>query len=360
MIAPIVSAFLRPARVSRLPWPRPGPGGVDPWRGPGLGYGGVDDRTDRNGAGARHAQSSERHVTDDVDLARKAAAGDAGARAAVSAIAHPIVSHQTNAFCKRFCGDNRHQYACTLFTTWGLKEGGAPMCEWGNGSYAWMLDDLTGSPRLGRFEGRDGATLSSYLFTIANSRPFYERWKDWRFGRRTRVPAYVQALDPAAGLLFLMLRDGHELPAIAQAVGISEARAEVLAARIIEALMERKRLYLLVKNREQSLTGVGAGSDDDEAAGAQGDLPSFDPDPEADERLRMLGAGWAQLEPLEQYVLEAMLVDGLAANEVLAALQRMGISVREGVAPEDMDPQQVFHFRRKALKKLARLSGLLE
>lgn len=359
MMIPIDVAFFRPAPASRPPWFRWGPGAAGRLRGPGYGCGGVDDRIDGNGPAARPARSRERLVTDDVELARKAAAGDAAARGAVSDIAHPIVGHQTNVFCRRFCGDNHHQYACTLFKTWGRREGSAPLCEWGNGSYAWMLDDLTGATRLNRFEGRDGATLASYLFTIANSRPFYERWKDWRFGRRTRVPAYIQSLDPDAGRMFLMIRDGHDLPAVAQALHLPEARVENLAARIVEALMARRRLHLLVKDREESLTGMGAGPDDDEAADAQGDLPSHDSDPEAGEHLRMLAAGWARLEPLEQYVLEAMLVDGLAANEVLAALQRLGVSLREGVAPEDMNQQQVFHFRRKALKKLTRLSGLL-
>jgi hypothetical protein len=50
-----------------------------------------------------------------------------------------------------------------------------------------------------------------------------------------------------------------------------------------------------------------------------------------------------------------MLIDELDANEVLAALIKLDISLAEGVPAEQSNRQQLYYFRRKALAKLAQL-----
>jgi hypothetical protein len=54
-------------------------------------------------------------------------------------------------------------------------------------------------------------------------------------------------------------------------------------------------------------------------------------------------------------VLEAMLIDGEDAEQVLAVLRRVGVSVKKGVRPEDLNRQQLYYFRRKAFSKLSDL-----
>ena len=60
---------------------------------------------------------------------------------------------------------------------------------------------------------------------------------------------------------------------------------------------------------------------------------------------------------LEQFVIEALVIEQQDANAVLAALAKLGVSIKPGVAAQDTDRQQLYYFRRKTLAKIA---GLLE
>jgi hypothetical protein len=293
----------------------------------------------------------------DIELAEGAARGDPELRKAMSALAHPMVLKQTGVFCKRFCHSNHFHYSCTLFSAWGRTTAEVPLCEWGNGSYAWMLDDLTKSERLLRFEGRSGSSLKHYLSTIINSQPFYERWKNWRFNRRVRVPVYIQRLGQNAVRLFFELSNGDTLANIAQRIGLDLLSTQRLAKEIIAELARRNKLYLLDPPKTASLTGYHGMEDGDEDALIEADIPDSSLDPEKLHENRKLAAGWEALTPVEQFVLESLVVDELDANEVLEALNKMNISIKEGVPPSQTDRQQLYYFRRKALAKLADNAG---
>jgi hypothetical protein len=306
-------------------------------------------------AAARHPAPAANHGQ--VTLARQAAGGDADARRAINELVDPIIAYQTRRFCRRFCHGNRYRYRCTLEAAPPLRTpADALLCEFGNASYAWMLDDLTHSGRLMRFEGRQGARLYDYLFRIANSLPFYERWKDWRFGRSAYVPTYIRDLNPAAGRVFLQLRAGGSIPAIAQKLHLDEAQAETLGQAIITLLTQKNRLFLLDPPRTVSLSEPQLGDHwNDETAGAERELPFFDESPEEREAKQRLQKAWGQLTTVEQFVLEAMVIDGEEAGDVLQALRKLDIPIKKGVAAKDSDRQQLYYFRRKAFDKLRRL-----
>jgi len=295
---------------------------------------------------------SQESTDKDLALARCAADGDAESRREVTRLVDPIVRARTEQFCKRFCRENRHRYICTLVKPWGSAPADAPLCEWGNASYAWMLDDLSKSQRLRRFEARDGASLRDYLHLIANSLPFYERWKNWRFGRRVHVPTYIAEMTPLAGRVFLALRSGDNVPLIAQQLGCAEAQIDALSQRIVIELTRRGRLYLLDPPRTESLANVAS---DDANTTLERDIPVRDPEPELVEDTAALRDAWQQLSPVEQFVLEAMLIEERDANDVLQALAHLDIRIVEDTPPQAIDRQQLYYFRRKSLAKLARL-----
>ncbi|MDH3712769.1 MAG: hypothetical protein OET44_02850 [Gammaproteobacteria bacterium] len=294
-----------------------------------------------------------REIADnDLALARRAADGDAESRSEVTRLIDPIVQARTAQFCKRFCRENRFRYVCTLADPWGSAPGDAPLCEWGNASYAWMLDDLSRPQRLQRFAARDGAGLRDYLYSIANSLPFYERWKNWRFGRRVHVPTYIAEMEPLAGRVFLALRSGDSAPLIAQQVGCAEAKIDDLSQRIIIELTRRGRLHLLDPPRAESLAD---GPRDDDNGAQDRDIPVYDPAPEDVEDRAALRAAWQQLTAVEQFVVEAMLIEERDASDVLKALVQLDIRIADDVAPQATDRQQLYYFRRKTVAKLARL-----
>jgi hypothetical protein len=217
-----------------------------------------------------------------------------------------------------------------------------------------MLDDLTNANRLRQYEGKHGARLNDYIYRIANSLPFYERWKDWRFGRKVHVPTYIQDLGPDAGKVFLGLRSQEAIANIAQRLGKSQADTEDLCQRIIIILTKRNRLHLLDPPNTVSLSTLNQ-NEEESGGGGEADVPYFDLAPEQQETHAKLWQVWKKLTAVEQFVLEAMLIDELDANDVLAALIKLDISLTDGVPAEQTNRQQLYYFRRKTLAKLAQL-----
>ncbi len=293
---------------------------------------------------------------DDLSLVKRAVFGDAVAREAIANLTYPLIQAQTKIFCKRFCHEHYYQAQCTLFPEWAYKATNAPLCDWGNHSYAWMLEDLCSPSRLSRYSGDGGARLTTYLFAIVNSLPFYERWKNWRFGRRIRVPSFIQAIAPVAEKCFFWLLDGDSPETIAQKAGIAIGKIEEILERIIEELTIRGKLHLLNKETRISLTSIDTEEGEDEYT--QEDIPDHSWDPAKEQLRDKVSRGWEQLTPVEQFVLEAMVIEERDAVDVLNALKQTCISIKENVPPERLDRQQLYYFKRVALAKLAQMSGV--
>jgi len=289
----------------------------------------------------------------DKNLINTALSGDSQAKKQIAGLADPVINKQTKIFCRRFCKENRVISNCTLFPQWQHSEKTTPLCEWGNGSYAWMLEDLTKPERLSKYEGRGDARLIDYWHVISTSLPFYERWKDWRFGRRERAPTYIAALDPQAHRVFLLLRYQYEIADIAQRLKRSEEEIQTLTQAIVAELMQRNKLHLLDPPKNVSLSDLDTNDDDDQSSEA--DIEVWDVAPEQQEAIDLMKTAWKELDPAQQFVLQAMLVDEMDAKEVLAALIEADIRILPDVAPEDLNRQQLYHVRRRAVAQLAGL-----
>jgi len=302
----------------------------------------------------KHQPKDYQTAVDYVALAKSAAAGDRSARQQVNDLAHPMVSYQTDRFCKRFCAENKYLYRCTLEIPCGNAPSGALLCEWGNASYTWMLNELTHEQRLLQYEAKNDARLQDYMYHIANSLPFYERWKDWRFGRRVRVPDYIKEIDPDANRVFLAMRSGDNSELIAQKCNISPDHAETIGQKIVITLTKRHRLHLLNPEKEQSLSQNHSQSHEfSEEPSNDMEIAVYDPDPGQTQRAEQLHLAWQKLSIVEQFVIEAMVIDEQDANDVLQALIKLNIQINDKVAAEDTDRQQLYYFRRKTLAKLA-------
>ena len=295
----------------------------------------------------------DKTVKDDLSLARRAAQGSHEDQQAVYALLQPVIHFQTNRFCRRFCAENRHLYRCSLTQPISTARADAAMCEWGNASYGWMLDDLCKPDRLQNYEARNAAGLFDYLYCIANSLPFYERWKDWRFGRKQRVPGYIQSIGEQAGKVFYALRSQQDLQGIAEQLKMSRKELDGIVQQIVSALTKRHKLYLLDPPLMTSLTRVA--EDDPHTSAHQSDVAVFDELPEHRQQRELIQEAWHQLSVVEQFVLEAMVIDEQDAGEVLQALALLDISIKPGVPALESSRQQLYYFRRKALARLAEL-----
>jgi hypothetical protein len=285
-----------------------------------------------------------------IELARAAARGEVQARQQVNQMIHPVIDYHTSVFCKRFCEQKRFQYRCTLSKPWGALSREAALCEWGNASYGWMLNDLTSSSRLNKFGAREGASLFDYLYRIANSLPFYERWKDWRFGRSIHVPTYVVAIDEHAKSVFYALHSGLSPQLIAQQLKIGLPDVERIIRQIVVELTRHHRLYLLDPPKIQSLTMTAEHDEQDSAM--QMDVAVIDEDYLHQDQQQHINRAWKSLDTIEQFVLEALVINEQDAKQVLKALSKLDIVIKKGVRPEHTSIQQLYYFKRKSLSKL--------
>ena len=153
----------------------------------------------------------------DLALVSKTIGGDVDSRNEVTQIVHPIICYQSSRFCKQYCFSHKNEFVCSLVEyAYPRNPTAIDLCEWGNGSYAWMLEDLTNNDRLTSFEARNDATLRTFFLHIANSPWFKERWKDWRLGGRAHVPVSIQRLSDIASRVFWGLYNNESLENIAQ------------------------------------------------------------------------------------------------------------------------------------------------
>jgi hypothetical protein len=280
------------------------------------------------------------------DLIARVLSGDAAARRELTHQTDPLVQFQTDRFCRRYCQYNKYSSQCTLTPPEGPKADDAPLCDWANASYSWMLNDLTSKQRLQTFEGKADTPFLHYIRVVVNSLPFYERWKDWRFGRRVYVPEFITELDPQAKKVFLYLRSGEQPELIAAKLSLPETAVKELAEKIIVTLVARKKLHLLNPPLTQNFSEISP--EEDHAFEVEDDQPNQEQWLASVE----MQQAFAQLDVVEQYVLEAMVIEEQEADDVLDALARLNISLKKGVSPANTNKQQLYYFKRKSLSKL--------
>ena len=302
---------------------------------------------------SQSASPSKRNK-ENIQLAQDAAENAVAARKKVNDLIAPIIHYQTNRFCKRFCKENRSRFKCTLKSPTGSPPADATLCEWGNGSYAWMLNDLSSANRLKKFQANNNATLFDYCYVIANSLPFYERWKDWRFGRKVYIPTYIQALGKNAVTVFYALRSQQSLEQISQKTSQSVNQTKKLSREIIKLLTQKNRLYLLNSLQNVSLT---QDNDTKRQSTVESETATYDERIETIEENLLLSKAWKKLNPVEQFVIEALVIEEQDAEIVLNSLRKLDISFKANVTAEDLDRQQLYYFRRKTLAKLHNMLG---
>jgi len=129
-----------------------------------------------------------------------------------------------------------------------------------------------------------------------------------------------------------------------------------LCQSIMVLLTQKNRLHLLDPAHTVSLSDATTEQESgQDAERGETDIACYDEDPELREAKQQLRRVWDKLSPVEQYILEAMLIEEQDATDVLYALQKLNISIKPGVAAEDTSRQQLYYFRRKTLARLAEL-----
>lgn len=297
-------------------------------------------------------------------LLKHAADGDKAARKTINTVVNPFIEFQTDKFCRRFCQNSFRDARCTLTPPQGSFRGVRSediLCDKANASYAWMLDELTNKQRLSKIRAENTAQLGSYFKTTVNSLPFYERWKNWRFERRIHVPTYICEIDEQAKSIFLQLHSNRDTRIIAQNLGLSENTVRSTAEAILITLTQRKRLHLLNPTRTFNFSDITSTNDNDgEEGNPQTESLEISDTQFSPENLiysSQIKSAWMQLSELEQYIIEALVIEEQDAIVVLKTLATLDISLKQNQSSQHNNRQQLYYFKRKSLEKL---QGFLE
>ena len=163
-------------------------------------------------------------ISEDVSFVKNVVLGDEEFRKILNKRIHPMIMATNQRVCKTYCLLNRYEYKCTIDDSWSKNDVRSLLCEWGNASYAWILEDLTNKKRLMNFKGVNGVLIEAYFGSIVHSVPFLERWREWRFGGRIKVPKYIQSLHECASKVFFKMLEKDVVPNIAQQLNLSEGQ----------------------------------------------------------------------------------------------------------------------------------------
>lgn len=269
-----------------------------------------------------------------------------------------LIEKRTVQLCKEFCYQHRYEYYCTVDGKWGVSCEQSALCEWGNATYAWMLDDLLKSNRVKPFAGKSSESTVKYFSKIIHSQIFKERFKDWRFGRRIRVPEYIKVLDKDAQKIFWRLCDHDEPENIAQQLGRPFHDVAQVVERIHRELHRRNKIHLLLGTTNVAMDELDEGETLNIAGTGRCAASQYEQWYEEERAKETVMNAYRKLSWKEQYVLDAMVVDGLKAGHVLQALRSIGISLTDDVPPSELTEQKVYYFLRKTMVKLKKLTGI--
>jgi len=264
-----------------------------------------------------------------------------------------LIVPRVNKLCKEYCYQNRRQYKCTLDKSWGSLDQQAALCDWGNGTYTWMLEELLHIRRLEKLVNAENAeSIQKYYSKIIHSLPFFERFKNWRFQRRIQIPSYIKAIDPLAHKVFWSLIDYDSVENMAQRLGRSEKDIATIIRKINIQLQKHNSRRLIEPAVLISMTSITSEVDD---GVVEMDIADNTNNPEENalkqQTLRVL----QMLDWKEQFVVKSMIIQGISANDVLAVLVEQNISVVSGTEPEQQNTAQLYYFLRKCITKLQTL-----
>jgi len=125
-------------------------------------------------------------LTGDLDLVEKISVGAPEAWGEFVERYTDWVLYKSREWCVDHCEHSAGQYLCGLISLSYQREGknitsDLPECDDGLDTYIWIFEQL--KRRIKKYSGKNECLLSTFVWTILNSREFYIDWLRWKYGR---------------------------------------------------------------------------------------------------------------------------------------------------------------------------------
>lgn len=125
-------------------------------------------------------------VEADIELVAKISAKDEKAWEMFVEQHTDWVLYKAKEWCMGHCGYTASSYSCGLASLSVQRDGrkffsDAPECDEGLDTYIWIIERL--QKKIVKYTGKNNCMLSTFVWTILNSRELHIDWLRWKYGR---------------------------------------------------------------------------------------------------------------------------------------------------------------------------------
>lgn len=138
--------------------------------------------------------------------------------------------------------------------------GEASSCDNCMDSYLWLFDQL--KLKIKGYTGKNGCSLTSFIWNFLHSKEIYIDWKRWKYGR-IRVPKSLDGMTEEEQKVLMLLRFNRDEYSIARELDVSPEQAKELIHDVKTRLIKEGKIHLIDRPVTFSLDQVGA--DDEES-----------------------------------------------------------------------------------------------
>jgi len=130
--------------------------------------------------------AGESRLDSDLSLVSRISGGDTAAWEEFVERYTDWALYKAREWCVDHCEHSAGTYFCGL-TSLSLQRDGKqpqtylPECDEGLDTYIWLFEQL--KRRIQKYSGKNGCLLSTFVWTILNSRELYIDWLRWKYGR---------------------------------------------------------------------------------------------------------------------------------------------------------------------------------
>jgi len=128
---------------------------------------------------------NEGNCRDDLALVSRIAEADSEAWKEFVHAYSDWALYRAKLFCERHCPVRSPEVRCGVANLHSQMKGGPAKrgdeCDDGMDTYIWILQQL--SRRVTRYTARNDSRLSTFVWSVLNSREFYIDWMRWKYGR---------------------------------------------------------------------------------------------------------------------------------------------------------------------------------
>ena len=211
-------------------------------------------------------------------------------------------------------------------------------------AYLWIMEQVR--KKLKFYTGKRGATLSTYVWWILESRGLFADFLRWKYGDPRKIPKILQEATEEEKKVFVQLRMRKEIEQIASGIDVPMEEAEVLVRRVIERLISVGLEDLVSPQVVIRLND------------ALMNTPPASTELTIEDRISLREAYVAfcnavsQLESEEQRLLRLFYNVGLNPREILEEYRLTKMNLPGGRSPSAVKPKEVYGILRVVREKL--------